>query len=215
MVGFTMVLPLTMNAVLAGSSPNGPVPNSVSFALSGIIQSITILVPTLYLMHRSTEGIGVFGWKKLSLVSDVAGGLALGCVALLAALITDAALSNIGLEPNHSALEELHIAAKAGGLPCILTIAFLILNSFSEEMVMRAFVMLRLKQLFRSTAVAVIVSSLFFAGYHIYQGVGGAISVLITGLIFGGFYIWQARVVPLIIAHTFMNLVLMFTWIGN
>ena len=43
--------------------------------------------------------------------------------------------------------------------------------------------------------------------YHLYQGFGGFIGNAIMGLIFGYFYQRTKRVLPLVIAHTILDMV--------
>ena len=43
--------------------------------------------------------------------------------------------------------------------------------------------------------------------YHLYQGFGGFIGNFVMGLIFGWFYQRTKRVMPLIVAHTILDIV--------
>ena len=43
--------------------------------------------------------------------------------------------------------------------------------------------------------------------YHLYQGFGGFVGNLVMGIIFGWFYTRTRRVMPLVVAHTILDVV--------
>jgi len=53
----------------------------------------------------------------------------------------------------------------------------------------------------------IIVSALIRGSYHLYQGFGGFIGNAIMGVVFGWLYTRTKRVLPLIIAHTILDIV--------
>ncbi|MBD4678141.1 CPBP family intramembrane metalloprotease, partial [Xanthomonas citri pv. citri] len=44
-------------------------------------------------------------------------------------------------------------------------------------------------------------------GYHLYQGIGGFVGNVVMGLIFGWLYTRTRRVMPLVVAHTILDIV--------
>ena len=76
-----------------------------------------------------------------------------------------------------------------------------------EELVMRAYLLTRFEQLFRSTAAAILLSAALFAAYHSYQGYVGLVTVALIGLIYGMCFARWRRIWPLILAHAFQDFV--------
>lgn len=80
-------------------------------------------------------------------------------------------------------------------------------NAFAEEIVVVAWLVVRLKQLGWSPVAIIAASSLLRGGYHLYQGVGAGIGNLIMGVIFTAVYLRTGRVWPLIAAHFLIDAV--------
>jgi membrane protease YdiL (CAAX protease family) len=74
-------------------------------------------------------------------------------------------------------------------------------NGFAEELVVRAYLMTRLRQLTRRWLIPLLASTLVFAAYHVYQGAPGVINALVIGLVYGVAFIRLRRFWPLAIAH--------------
>jgi len=81
----------------------------------------------------------------------------------------------------------------------------------SEEVIMLGYLVTRLRAVGWAPFVAVVVSALIRGGYHLYQGFGGAIGNLVMGLVFGWLWLRWKRVLPLVIAHTLMDV---FAFVG-
>jgi len=88
----------------------------------------------------------------------------------------------------------------------------LLANSFAEEIVMRGYMIDRLEQLFGKSWLAILISSLLFGSYHIYQGLLGAGSAVFIGMVFGTWFVWTRRLGALIVAHTICNLLHSLSW---
>ena len=67
--------------------------------------------------------------------------------------------------------------------------------------------MSRLRQLGCGPRTAIALSALLRGSYHLYQGLGGFAGNAAMGLVFGWVYHRSGRLVPLIVAHTLMDLV--------
>ncbi|WP_108718808.1 CPBP family intramembrane glutamic endopeptidase [Miniimonas sp. S16] len=83
-------------------------------------------------------------------------------------------------------------------------------NAFLEETVVVGYLVERLRDL-RWGVVAIIVASALLRGsYHLYQGPGMAIGNVAMGVLFAWYYLvpsWGRRVLPLVIAHTLIDVV--------
>ena len=53
----------------------------------------------------------------------------------------------------------------------------------------------------------ILTSALIRGSYHLYQGFGGFVGNLVMGLVFGWFYTRTKRVMPLVVAHTILDVV--------
>src|SRR5690606_12021866 len=80
-------------------------------------------------------------------------------------------------------------------------------NSLLEEVVAVGYLTERLLEL-RWTAPAIIAASALLRGaYHLYQGPGMAVGNVVMGLLFGWYYVRTRRVLPLVVAHTALDVV--------
>jgi membrane protease YdiL (CAAX protease family) len=70
----------------------------------------------------------------------------------------------------------------AGFVEIGVFVASVACTAFSEELVMRAYLIPRFEQLLGSSARSVALSALLFASYHVYQGIGATVSMLFYGL---------------------------------
>ena len=53
----------------------------------------------------------------------------------------------------------------------------------------------------------IVTSALIRGSYHLYQGFGGFVGNFVMGLVFGWFYTRTKRVMPLVVAHTILDVV--------
>ena len=93
-----------------------------------------------------------------------------------------------------------------GALGWAFLVLALVSNSFYEELLMRAYLITRLRQLGVRVVLAVLVAGVLFGAYHIYQGPAQFITASVFGLLLGLIFVLTGRVWPLIIAHTIYNL---------
>lgn len=80
-------------------------------------------------------------------------------------------------------------------------------NAIVEEIIVVGFLMTRLKEFGWGTRSTIVTSALLRGSYHLYQGFGLAFGNVIMGLIFGYWFHRTKRVLPLIIAHTLIDVV--------
>lgn len=86
-------------------------------------------------------------------------------------------------------------------------VASAIQNAVLEEIVVLGFLVHRLTQIgwnYRRTAA---VSSVIRGSYHLYQGVGGFFGNMVMGVIFYYLYRRWGRVMPLVVAHSIIDIV--------
>jgi uncharacterized protein len=80
-------------------------------------------------------------------------------------------------------------------------------NAILEEVLVVGYLMRRLTDLRWRLPAIILTSSVLRGSYHLYQGFGGFIGNIIMGLAFSLLYLKTRRVMPLIIAHTLLDIV--------
>ena len=88
-----------------------------------------------------------------------------------------------------------------------LLVALALKNALREEGVAVGYLMERLRDLRWSPPVIVVTSALLRGSYHLYQGWGPFFGNVVMGLVFAEYYRRRRRVMPLVVAHTVMDLV--------
>lgn len=94
-------------------------------------------------------------------------------------------------------------------IPYLLLSAFQ--NGFSEEIIVIAFMLTRLRQVGWTWERSIIAAAVLRGSYHLYQGFGGFAGNFVMGLIFGSWYKRTRRVLPLVIAHFLLDA---FSFVG-
>ncbi len=80
-------------------------------------------------------------------------------------------------------------------------------NAALEEVVLVGYLVHRGEQLGRSPARAVATSGLIRGCYHLYQGLAGLLGNLVMGVVFARYFQRSGRILPLIVAHTLIDVV--------
>jgi membrane protease YdiL (CAAX protease family) len=80
-------------------------------------------------------------------------------------------------------------------------------NAVLEEVIMIGYLFTRWRQIGWSWPLVIGLSAAIRGTYHLYQGFGGFIGNLAMGLILGLFFLRTRRVMPLVIAHTLLDVV--------
>lgn len=83
----------------------------------------------------------------------------------------------------------------------VFSIAFLCLNPFFEELIVRGYLMSEAIDLGGSGVLAILVSIALQASYHLYQGFANAFLVTITFTVFSVYFWKTRRIAPVIMAH--------------
>lgn len=84
-------------------------------------------------------------------------------------------------------------------------------NAILEEVIVIGYLMTRLKQFGWSTAATIVTAAALRGSYHLYQGVGPGLGNFVMGLVFGYWFHRTKRVMPLVIAHTLLDV---FAFVG-
>jgi membrane protease YdiL (CAAX protease family) len=172
-------------------------------AINSTTYSLSVSLAVLYIIHRSGERWREFGFSTPR-ITDV--------VMALLLLLLDRYFSAF-LQAMFPATPS---EVQAANVTPVTTVDFALMSimyvvsAFSEEVVMRAYLITRLRQLLHRPAVAVVVSGVLFALYHSYQGAAGLANALYFGLFLGSLFCIYPRIWPLMICHSLSNLWLEF-----
>ncbi|GIG27082.1 CPBP family intramembrane glutamic endopeptidase [Cellulomonas denverensis] len=80
-------------------------------------------------------------------------------------------------------------------------------NALLEEVIVVGYLMERLRELRWSPIAIVVTSALLRGSYHLYQGIGPFFGNVVMGLVFAEYYRRKRRVMPLVVAHTVLDVV--------
>ena len=80
-------------------------------------------------------------------------------------------------------------------------------NAVLEEVIMVGYLFTRWRQIGWSWPVVIGISAALRGTYHLYQGFGGFVGNLAMGVILGLFFLRTRRVMPLVLAHTLLDVV--------
>jgi membrane protease YdiL (CAAX protease family) len=87
----------------------------------------------------------------------------------------------------------------------ILSVAFVCLNPFFEELIVRGYLMSEIVDLGGSGVLAVVASIALQSSYHLYQGFANAVVVAITFAVFSVYFWKTRRIAPVILAHLWLD----------
>jgi membrane protease YdiL (CAAX protease family) len=175
----------------------------LSYQLLDLVNGVVPALLALYLLSRSPAlpgfGIGLdLSRPRLDFLQGLGfaaliGLPGLGLVALARSLGINADISASGLADTWYRYPILILNG--------------IQNGVLEEVVMIGFLLTRLRQLRWPALNAVVLSAVIRGCYHTYQGIGGFLGNFAMGLIFGWWFTRTRRVLPLIIAHSVIDVV--------
>lgn len=176
----------------------------LTYQLLGIFFAIVPALLALHLLGRDGGG-DRSAWRRLG-VDARRPWFDLGSGMLLAAVI---GIPGLGL---YVAARELGIntVVAAANLPDVWwALPVLILaaagNGVLEEVVVVGYLLTRLQEMGWRAWHAVLASSLLRGTYHAYQGFGAFIGNAVMGAVFALFFLRTKRVLPLVVAHTVLD----------
>ena len=175
--------------------------------LTGIALALVPVVLALHLLARERPHPGLrMGFDLTRPIPDAVLGL------LLTALI---GIPGIGLYLAARALDLNTTVAAANLTNVWWAIPVLILaaaqNAILEEVVMIGYLFTRWTQAGLQIWHVILASAVLRGCYHLYQGFGGFVGNIVMGIVFGWLYTRTRRVMPLVVAHTLLDV---FAFVG-
>lgn len=175
----------------------------LTYQLVGIGFGVVPALLALYLL--SAHGTGTLrriGLDARRPAADLGIGVALAAVIGIPGLGFYLLGRTLGLnvQINASGLEAVWWA-----VPVLLLSA--LQNALLEEVVAVAYLLERLRGLRWSAPAMIVASALLRGAYHLYQGPGMAVGNVVMGVVFAWWYHRYRRVMPLVVAHTVLDVV--------
>lgn len=175
----------------------------LAYQLTGIALGVVAPAMAVFLLrHRRPPADPRIGWDRREPGRDAAHG------ALLAAVI---GIPGLGLYVlgRHLGITTQVVAADLTStwwtIPVLVLAA--VQNSVLEEIVVVAYLLARLRQAGMPDRLALVLSALLRGSYHLYQGFGAFLGNAVMGLVLGAYYQRRGRVMPLVVAHTLLDVV--------
>ena len=171
----------------------------LTYQLLAIFFGLVPVMLALFLLGRSRSSLGL---DLRQPGSDAAWGFALAAAIGLPGLVVMYAAAQLGLNAQiiPAALQPLWWA-----VPVLILKA--VENAILEEVIVVGYLITRLRQLGLRLWHFVAVSAVLRGSYHLYQGFGAFAGNAIMGVVFALFFHRSKRVMPLIVAHTVLDVV--------
>ncbi|AKT52584.1 CPBP family intramembrane glutamic endopeptidase [Arsenicicoccus sp. oral taxon 190] len=175
----------------------------LAYQLVGIGLGLVAPAMAVFLLrHRDPPRDPTMGWGRRRPGRDLLQG------TLLAALI---GIPGLGLYVvgRHLGLTTHVVASGLDGawwtVPVLVLAA--VQNAVLEEVVVVGYLLGRLRQAGMPDRLALGLSAVLRGSYHLYQGWGAFVGNVVMGLLLGRFYQRSGRVLPLVVAHTILDVV--------
>jgi membrane protease YdiL (CAAX protease family) len=170
----------------------------LTYQLLGIFFALVPVLLALYLLDRPRSTLGIsFDRPAFDLGWGFGLAAAIGIPGLL--LVYVAAKLGLNAQIVPAALQRVWWA-----IPVLILAA--IQNAILEEVVVVGYLITRLSSFGWRTAAIVAASALLRGSYHLYQGFGAFVGNAIMGVVFALFFVKFKRVMPLIIAHSLLDI---------
>jgi membrane protease YdiL (CAAX protease family) len=193
-----LATPLLSSAYVLARGPSSAGQTSSFRWISGFVREILALALLGYVLGRRGRRIRDLGLRWS--VRDCGVGLLVMVVAYIAYMAGGMLLQAIhyGVAGNFATWNSSRIFFAHPGL---LAVPYVLVTPFFEELIVRAYLMTEILELTGSTALAIGVSVLTQAAYHLYYGWIGAAALAFMFLVFALYYARYRRALPVIFAH--------------
>jgi len=152
------------------------------------------------------RGFGDIGFSVRLYLAEAGHTFVLFFCALLLGTVTFNVLNIVhSFTLMHGSPSKFNNAAIFGSGLSVFAILYVLLSPFYEELLVRAFLITEITQLYQKANLAVFVSVALQTSYHLYQGIPGAFSHIPTFWLFSAYYVRTRRIFPVILAHLLLD----------
>jgi len=174
----------------------------LSYQLIDVVNGVTPALLALYLLSRVPAGTGFgIGLDRRRLGRESLQGVGFFLLIGIPGLVLIYTARKLGV---NAQLDASGLADIWYRYPVLILDA--IQNGVLEEIVMIGFLLTRLRELDWGPWRAIVVSAVIRGSYHTYQGIGGFVGNFVMGAIFGWWFTRTRRVLPLVIAHSLLDI---------
>ncbi|WP_202865000.1 CPBP family intramembrane glutamic endopeptidase [Serinicoccus sediminis] len=175
----------------------------LAYQLVGIGLALVPVVLALHLLGREVAR----PWRLLGLdrsqpVRDLAQGAMLAAVIGIPGLGLYLLARELGF---NTTVAPANLPSVWWAVPVLILAA--VQNSVVEEVIAVGYLFTRWTQAGWSVWTVILTSAVLRGSYHLYQGFGGFVGNIAMGVILGWFYTRTRRVMPLVVAHTLLDVV--------
>jgi membrane protease YdiL (CAAX protease family) len=174
----------------------------LTYQLVGVVLSIVPALLAVHLLGRDSPPGPLLGLDRRRLGFDLSTGVGLAALIGVPGLVLYLAARGLGI---NTAVSAANLPDVWWAFPVLVLAAAA--NGVQEEVIVVGYLLTRLRQLGWRTWHAVALSAVLRGSYHLYQGFGAFIGNAIMGMVFALFFLRTRRVVPLIVAHTLLDVV--------
>lgn len=202
------VLPDIYNAIVMWSGEFGESASFLYLSTALIVRSLQVSVPVLLIVKLSNIEWESIGLQRIRWGVDTAAGLGIwftGAIGFYMAYYLGYFLFADFLFSDE--ITEYTFEGPQNVIDYALLLVVSCANGFAEELVIHGYLLTRLERLLKSTCAALLITTLLFATYHLYQGTASAIGIAGVGLVYGGAFCLWRRLWPLVIAHAVADFV--------
>ena len=173
------------------------------YQLAGVVFTLApVALVLLLLTVTGTRAVQALGMDARRPVRDALWGVALtACIGLpgLAIYYLGRALG--------ATLEVIPAALDQHWWTVPVLILHALKNALVEEVIVAGYLVLRLEQMGWPPVAITATSAVLRGAYHLYQGIGQGLANMLMGVVFAEWYRRTRRTMPLIIAHTLLDVV--------
>jgi membrane protease YdiL (CAAX protease family) len=203
-VSFSMPVVGSIYYLLGGTAPTAPVQQNYRL-LGALITQATSLMVLWYVMGRQGKTWKDIGWELN--FADVPSALKL----FLVASVTTWVVVWIPVQYIYRAYSGQFLAPKSlnsvfGFGISALSITFICLNPFFEELIVRAYTMSEVMNLGGSRGLAIVISVVAQMSYHLYQGLANGLVLTVLFTVFSIYFARTRRIMPVILVHLCLDL---------
>jgi membrane protease YdiL (CAAX protease family) len=197
-VSFAHPIAASFYYLLGGTASADPLQHKYRLWAS-LLSEATSLALLWYVLSTQSRTWKHIGWNaRWTDIPPAFGLLVVSAIAMYAAVLP-VQLSYRAWTGHYLAPRSFHGLFGFG--ISVLSVAFICLNPFFEELIVRAYTMSEIMNLGGSRTVAILVSVVIQMSYHSYQGLLNGIALTTTFLVFSVYFSKTRRIGPVVLAH--------------
>jgi membrane protease YdiL (CAAX protease family) len=174
-------------------------------AVATILRDLALVSLIFFFLWRNGEPLIRIGWTFAKGWRDIGLGIVLFIPLTFATIWLDRALRGAGFSAPPLPQSSILNVKDPGQV--LLAFVLVLVVAVAEETIFRGYLILRLRSVTASLALAVLLSAVVFSLGHGYEGTAGVVTVGVMGLIFALVYAWRGSLIAPIVMHFLQDFV--------